>query len=388
MSKIRVVHHSKTVGYSGTDRTAQLFCKHLAHSDKYEPFLVYRIGDAANSRLVVAREWLGEDHVIGYQWNPGTQGSAAPYIPETHNLNEVLANINPDIVHVHRSGYTEWPGFRHLAPNAKWVETNIFGYVDRTPEKQIDLNVYISEYIADLAKSHGGPLGPVLFNPIEQPVRDMTTDMKAACREELLDEFKIPRDGLLIGRVGRADNFDPISLKAFAELEKVCSNAWYLVVNPCDGWRKTASELGIKNIRFIDPIIDDKKLSNFYRGLDIYAHARHDGECCPCNIQEAMMHGVPVVSHESGIHNGQSEIIGDAGFVVPVGDHQAYRDVLIDLANNPELASEDESGLVRLRDYFGHAARRRAMRYFEAEVITKQLEQLYDWVLINGQKGN
>jgi glycosyltransferase involved in cell wall biosynthesis len=96
-----------------------------------------------------------------------------------------------------------------------------------------------------------------------------------------------------------------------------------------------------------------------------------------------MMHRLPVVSHESAIYNGQSEIIGNAGFVVPIGDHVAYRDVLVQLIENPEMASEDESTLIRLREHFGLEARRRAMRYFEASCMTAQLMGLYDWVLSN-----
>lgn len=381
MSKIKVVHHSKTVGYSGTDRTAQLFCKYLAKSDLFEPYLVYRLGDSANTRLDIAKQWLGEDHVIGYDWEPGEKGRRTPFMPERDNLYEVLASINPGIVHLHRSGYAEWPGFRYMAPKAKWVETNIFGYRDQTPERQIDLHVYISDYIKLRAMAAGAPDGPVLYNPIEQPVLDMTADNKALCRERLLSQYKIPHNAVLIGRVGRPDNFDPISLRAFAEVEKVCPEAWYIVINACSGWHQEVKRLGIQNIRFGGPIVQDDELSKFYHGLDIYAHARHDGECCPCNIQEAMMHGIPVVSHESGIYNGQSEIIGEAGFVVPIGHHEAYRNVLLELINNPEMAAEDESHLVRLRDEFGRNARRRAMRYFEAETITKELEQFYRLIL-------
>jgi len=298
-------------------------------------------------------------------------------------LHEVLSDIDPDIVHVHRSGYAEWPCFRYMAPRAKWVETNIFGKADRTPERQIDLNIYISGYIRERALADGSPDGPVLYNPIDQPVMDVLPEQKEIWREKLLEKFKIPHDAILLGRVGRADNFDPISLMAFLEVEKMYPNAYYIVVNPCQGWRDTVTRLGIQNVRFSDPIVDDTELSRFYMGLDIYAHARHDGECCPCNIQEAMMHRLPVVSHESAIYNGQSEIIGNAGFVVPVVDHIAYRDVLVQLIENPEMAAEDESGLVRLREHFGLEARRRAMRYFEAECMTGQLVQLYDWVLDN-----
>ncbi len=388
MNKIKVVHHTKYVGYSGTDRTAQLFCKHLSESDRFEPFIVYREGDAGNERLDIVKEWLGDDHVVPYTWIPGKKGRQAPYMPEEDNLHETLMAIDPDIVHIHRSGYAEWPGFKYMAPRAKWVETNIFGYNDTSPERQMDLTIYISDYIRSRALEAGNVDGPVLYNPIEQPVLDVTPSEHIGCQVDLSIEHGIPRmvEGkkpILIGRVGRADNFDPISLKAFAEIEQSHPEAFYLVVNGCQGWRDTAKSLGIQNIRFLDPIVDDRELSRFYMGLDIYAHARHDGECCPCNIQEAMMHKLPVVSHESAIYNGQSEIVGNAGFVVPLGDHIAYRDVLDQLITNPKMANEDETGLIGLRDHFALEARRRAMRYFEAGCMTSQLAGLYDWVLNN-----
>lgn len=383
MSKIRVCHHSKTVGYSGTDRTAQLFCKYLAQSDKYEPFIVYREGDAANTRLDIVRSWLGEDHVISYQWTPGKKGQQPPYLPESDNLHEVLQGIDPQIMHIHRSGYSEWPGFKYMAPKAKWIETNIFGYNDASPERQMDLNIYISNYIRNMALQAGSPEGPVLYNPIEMPVMDMSPENKEMYHQRLLFLFKLPPNAILIGRVGRADNFDPISLKAFKAVEEFYPEAFYIVINPCQGWHDTVSQLGIKNVRFCGPIIDDTELSMFYMGLDIYAHARHDGECCPCNIQEAMMHGLPVVSHESAIFNGQSEILSEAGFVVPVYNDIAYRDVLMKLVENPEMANEDDTARIRLREHFSREARRRAMRHFEASVVTGQLEKIYDWTLAN-----
>jgi glycosyltransferase involved in cell wall biosynthesis len=375
VSKIKVVHHTKTVGYSGTDRTAQLFCKYLAKSDRYEPFIVYRQPDGNNQRLDVARKWLGDDHVIPYSVSFGKRGRIPPYMPDSDNLHEVLKVIDPQIIHMHRSGYSEWPGFKYLYPQAKWVETNIFGFNDTNPERQFDLNVYISEYIKDVAMRAGNQDGPVLYNPIEQPHLDVTIENIIACKVHLAANHGIPhmvegKRPVLIGRVGRADNFDPISLLAFAKIEKSNPEAYYFVVNACDQWRSTAERLKIKNIFFLDPIISDEALSRFYMGLDIYAHARSDGECCPCNIQEAMMHGVPVVSHYGSTYNGHPEIIESTGFVVPIADHEAYAEVLGQLVNDQEQ-----------RAYYGREGRRRAMRYFDAECVTNHLIKMYDSIL-------
>ena len=383
--KIRVVHHSKSVGYSGTDRTAQLFCKYLAQSKKYEPFLVYRAQDN-NERLDIMRGILGEEHVVSYDWFPGKKGRQSPFLPEKDNLHEVLTAIDPQIVHLHRSGYIEWPGFKYLYPKAKWVETNIFGYNDNSPERQMDANVYISQWIRNLAVKAGNEDGPVIFNPIEEPYFEMTPENKQLCRQRLLDMWSIGDDNaVLLGRVGRADNFDGIALRAFKLIYNEFPQAYYLVVNGCPRWREEAERLGVHDrIRFIDPIIGDEELSNFYRGLDIYAHARNDGECCPCNIQEAMMHNIPIVSHESPTHNGQCEIVGDGGFVVPYGDHFNYAEVLKTLISNSSEVYDEERDIVKLvRDHFGRAARVRAMKSFEASCITASMMRVYDWMMEN-----
>jgi glycosyltransferase involved in cell wall biosynthesis len=358
MSKIRVVQHSKYIGYSGTDRTAQLFAKYLNQDDKYDCYLVYRQG-YCDERLEIMEGILGKDHVIPYEWVPGKKGRQPPYLPEHDNLYEVLQKIDPDIVHVHRAGIQEWP-MKYLAPKAKWVETNIFGFADKT--KDIDKHIYISDFIRNSALKYGNSDGPVLYNPIEKPV-----DRKELPPISFKRELGFGDETVLLGRIGRPDNFDPIALRAFARLEQENLNVHYLVVNACHNWIDTARQLGIKNITFLPAIIDDVLLSRFYQSLDIYAHARSDGECCPCNIQEAMMHGLPVVSHRSATYNGQSEIIGDSGFVVPIGDSEAYYQVLKRLV--------EDSGL---RIMFGGMAALRAQMNFDAARIVDQLKGIYE----------
>jgi glycosyltransferase involved in cell wall biosynthesis len=374
---MRVVHHSKTIGYAGTDRVAQLFCKYLLEKNDVEPFLMYREGDT-DDRLEIVRDILGNDRVVPYQ-HEHAPSARPPYYPLSSNFAEVLAGIKPDILHVHRSGYPEWPLVPGMIPDGcKVVETNIFGNADITGI--VDINIYISEHIRNRATGLGNPHGPMIFNPTDRPSYRPDIPGPEAhfyAKRELIGDlqeryaFKLTKkESIFVGRVGRPDNFDPIALKAWANTQDHFPNAYYLVVNGCKRWRETASELGCERVIFMDPIIDDFELSRFYTALDVYAHARHDGECCPCNIQEAMMHGVPVISHVSQIYNGQSEIIGDAGFVAPFSHHDNYAEILWNLLANAEL-----------RDEFSILARRRAMRHFEASCVTTGLVNCYKAVL-------
>jgi glycosyltransferase involved in cell wall biosynthesis len=226
----------------------------------------------------------------------------------------------------------------------------------------------------------GNADGPVIFNPTERPhySRELPGPeahayAKRDLIEFLIDNYNFPRtesEPMFVGRVGRPDNFDPISLKAWKRIQDEFPNAYYLVVNGCQRWRETAQELGLNRVFFLEKIIEDVELSRFYTALNVYAHARHDGECCPCNIQEAMMHGVPVVSHVSQIYNGQSEIVGDAGFIAPFSNDEVYAEILWNLLSNEQL-----------RNQFSVLARRRAMRHFESSCVTSGLVNCYKAVL-------
>ncbi len=352
---MKVVHYAKNVDFAGTSKVAQILVAELNKMHDIDAYLLYREDGDANNRLQQARFMLGEDRVIGHEWTPGESARRPPYIPGHQNLTEVLRELQPDIVHYHSSGYAEWP-FKSEYSDAKWVMTNIFGY-NGYPA---DHTVYISDFIAQRA----GRQTPssVLYNPTLMPFYQD----RFMAHYKLAQSLGLPVESILIGRVGRADNFSPISLRAFQAIERQHPHCHYLVVNPCDGWRRTAADLGLKNVHFLDPIVTDMELSAFYSGLDIYAHARQDGECCPCNIQEAMIHGLPVVSHEGDTYQGQNEIIAQCGFVVPRDDWRGYAVHLNSLVVNDLLRRE-----------VGDRARRRAEAEFRADAVARKLATVY-----------
>lgn len=329
---MRIVHHSKTLGYAGTDRTAQLFVKYLNRIPGVEAFLAYRKDDDI-SRLEECKQTIGEQFLVPYE-HQHDRGAYSPYYPARDNLTEVLASLKPDIFHIHRSGYPEWPGMKTLCPRAKLVETNIFGGVDPSPD--IDKHIYISQFIAVRAKMLGNSDGPILMNPTEPPVY---ID-RVAAHIILARNLGLTEKAIFMGRVGRPDNFDPIALKAFARIKDDYPNLYYLVVNGCDAWRNTADELGLQDrVIFLPKIISDQELSRFYAGIDIYAHARVDGECQPCNLNEAMYHGVPIVSHVADTYQGHVDQILDsrAGFIAPHRDDACYADNLRVLLTREEV---------------------------------------------------
>src|SRR5204862_336714 len=141
----------------------------------------------------------------------------------------------------------------------------------------------------------------------------------------------------------------------------------FLALSAPSRMKRDAQELGLRNIRYLEPTVDDLELSRFYNTVDALAHARADGETFGCVIAEAMMHGKPVVTHRSLVRNAQAELVDAAcGFLVGPGDHKAYAEALRRLRDDADLKKR-----------MGGAARAKALDQFEAAQITRKLEGLY-----------
>lgn len=373
MEKIRVVHHANQLGLGGTEKTMQLFCKYMDKNifdvhvlTRKDPAPLTEIWmtnikallgrgkykakksqfEQAFRRAPEFKELLGPDNVHFYTLS---------------SLPEIIAKISPLILHVHNSGIIEPPLDQpHAISQIPAIfTTNIFGKQGRSPEQEkISKILFVSNWLKEYASwSKGDSRCDVLYNPIEKPLTDTN----------LRSELNISEDVFVIGRVGRNayDIYDPISIKAYKEIEN--KKTLFLVLSPPLQMVKDAKEIGIRNILFLEPSTNDLFLSRFYNTIDIFAHARLDGETFGCAIAEAMIHGKPVVSHQSGIYNAQTEIIDDScGFIADKDDFTAYAAFLKRLFENREL-----------REQMGAAARKKALMNFEAGVVTKKLETLY-----------
>lgn len=150
----------------------------------------------------------------------------------------------------------------------------------------------------------------VLTAPVEQP--QSSTNYRS--------ELGIPANAIVAGFHQRRDNSiaSPIPLLAFKKIQESYpkeSAAWHFIIkNGGDFYRTQARELGLKNIHFLEPTPDSASVSTFLNTLDIFAHGRKDGETFGAVFVEAMIHGLPCLSHwsEEGA-NAQPETMGPAG---------------------------------------------------------------------------
>ncbi|MBI1979699.1 MAG: glycosyltransferase family 4 protein [Elusimicrobia bacterium] len=273
-----------------------------------------------------------------------------------------VREIAPHILHVHHSGQNTFSDKQVIALRSVPLlfTINVFGYKDESEfHKRIDKILFPSHWLKETVAlwSQGDPRCDVLYCPVEKPFTD----------QNLRQDLGIGEDIFVLGRAGRNANdiHDSISLKAYKEIET--EQTLFLALSAPPVMKKEAADLGIKNIRFLDPTVDDIFLSKFYNTTDALAHARLDGETFGCVIAEAMMHGKPVVTHLSSQRNAQAELVDKTcGFVARQGDWEEYARYLQVLRENKDL-----------RTRMGLAAKEKAETNFEAGLVAKKLEFLY-----------
>lgn len=119
----------------------------------------------------------------------------------------------------------------------------------------------------------------------------------------------------------------------------------------------------------VRPLGHREDLEELYTAADLFLLPSHR-EGMSFALLEAMAHGLaPVVSDGTG----NSETVGDAGVVFPIGDLEAISDRLVELAADPEA----RAGL-------GAAARERADTEFSLERFLKGTREQYEAALTAG----
>lgn len=326
----RVVYLMKDLGIGGTQKTAQLFLKHLRakHSNTYDSFVLYNAGHEL-SRFQEFSSILGQDRMIPYRFD--NQGV------------ELLQALRPDIVHVFRAGNPEWPVPGKDIKQTIFVETNVFGFLD--PNPNVHKSLFMSRWLMDVSNQHHGDaifdaLGrsgrfDFINNPVDLPVTDEST------REAFINAKMIEKDTIILGRCGRPDDgiYDDINVKAALVLQSKGYNIFFLTMAAPP---RMLEDLEKYSIRYqnIEPTADASILSKFYNTIDVLAHARADGETFGSNIAEAMMHGKPVVTHIAvpshpgmGVFQAQTQLVNHnvTGYVsqYDVSEYAKYLELLV-----------------------------------------------------------
>ena len=258
-----------------------------------------------------------------------------------------------DLVQTAKAGPAEYPYFLIDKPIIEYV--TLLAGVDHSPN--IARSIHLSQWQrAGWFRRGGDPLkSAVIPIPADPPT---STDT-------LRRELNIPETALVAGFHQRNDDriASPIPLSAFAAMR--CKDHYFVIMGGGPFYRRQVHELGLRNVRFVDHSGDTRLISTFLNTLDLFAHGRKDGETFGTVFAEAMMHGLPCLSHavRKGA-NAQKETMGPAGL---------FAQDLQDYTRKMERLFNDEPFRKALRS----KARRHAEEYYSLERALKDLAAIY-----------
>jgi len=347
VNRIKVLEvATKLGGLGGTEKTLELFTRYMDRG-RFEP-AVY--------------SWQG----LGGPRSKMFDRLDVPFHVD-RDLGDVLDEFQPDIVHVHRAGWTE-PYVIETA-TARGVpiivETNVFGRLDPTPAGQkIDCHLFVSYFCMRRYQEWiGYPLVSdkykVLYNPIDLDGFERHTERPAS------------RQHPAIGRISRPDNtkWSDITVDMFPRLVELVPDVVYSIIGETPEVRDRFKSLGVEdNVRYLPLATCDEDVYAFYNQIDLLAHGSTIGETFGCTIAEAMAAGIPVVTHNcfGGADNAQVETV-DHGVTGLVADSpEAYAEAVAYLLKNAEIAGR-----------LGENGRKKVRTCYDAPMLTRALEEIF-----------
>jgi glycosyltransferase involved in cell wall biosynthesis len=340
----KILFYSHTIDFAGTWRSHERILLNL-DKEKFDVYVFYN-PNLLNDRLEYIKDQLGEDKVIPFNASIDKESPSTGYKYRETNFSELAKSMNFDIIHFARGGYYEWPFIERIAPLQ--IETNIFGFKDNS--NFLDCSVTICNRINDIR----GGSDYVVYNAIPQPIES---------NDNLKEELNIPNDYHIFGRIGRKANFNPIAIESLSLIKNMGYKFKYIIIGACSQTINLISSLGLSDdCIIIETTNDDEFIHKFNNTIDVFLHYRSDGECHSTAIAQALIYGVPVISHYGG-YNGQSETIKDGGYVA--NNINDYTEYLLKLLNDKEFYNK-----------ISNNAKERAME-FEQFKIVKQWEEVY-----------
>ncbi|MDW8106406.1 MAG: glycosyltransferase [Armatimonadota bacterium] len=340
---------------------------------KYQPVCIC-LGEPTGSHYERIVHELGVPlHFLGKkQW-------ATPRMMQ--RLDSLFRQYRPTVVHTHLRGLTyayplllkhRIPVRVHTVHSLAWhdrgtrlqklVATLAFRYrLGRV------VPVAIAERVREsIQQVFGYPNAPLIPNGIA--VDEFS--LPAEARWDWRVREGIPKDALVLVHVGRFTQLKnhEMLIRAFAKLQ-LPDSAYLLLVGEGELRSQTEQlvrELGIADkVRFLGVRADIPEVLN---ASDIFVlSSRWEGN--PMSVMEAMAAGLPVVATAVG---GVPELVeeGITGLLVPSEDIAALTQALQRLVDDPDL-----------RATMGSHARRIAQERFDARVMTRAYEALYESIL-------
>lgn len=335
-------------GMGGLDKATLNLCRALKNIGiNYCMFY----GDRSIPRATPAHHYEG--YVPPSRQSQFAQLGKPIFIKAASDLNDYGIKL----LHTFRSGEDLGliPGLQNASINFKILETNSHGIT----KTRADRRIYPNQALFDKAGGHG----TIIPHPIARPASNTNLRYKLG----ISDKF-------VFARIHRSDIdiYTDFSLKAYAQIQT--SKTAFLWVGPNPQVISDAEKLGLKNIYFVDGTLDDEEISQLYNTGDVFCHSNRIGESFSLTIAEAMIHGLPVISHKGlvpGWINAHKELFGDhTNLYVESQSIDEYAKLMKRFMEDIDFWNETSSYLYN-----------RATAFYSSEVVAQEYVKVYEEML-------
>lgn len=182
-----------------------------------------------------------------------------------------------------------------------------------------DVYAYISEWLANAtAKLYNAPVCPHVPYIVDLPQPN----------EDLRTKFGIPKDKLIIGRIGGFNTFDlPHVHNVVKKIAEERNDILFIFAN-------TQQFFNHPNIIYAEPFFDPQLKSNYIQMCDAMLHGRQLGETFGLSISEFLFHNKPVLAWNGGFDRNHVRMLKDSNLLYGDDESELYR-MIVSLRDRP-----------------------------------------------------
>lgn len=252
------------------------------------------------------------------------QADVVPYEWNNTDFWDLFDESKYDAVQTARGGYPEYPF--NVINQAKIIDGI---HSDSGEDKDnIVRSILLSKWQADRWAKNGGNIKKAVIIPTLVTVPSEFTP-------SLRTKLGIPEDAFVYGFHQRNDPniFSPASLYAYSLVSN--KNNHFVLLGGSERHRELARQLNLNNVHFLDFSSDSDVIHSFLATIDVFAHARLDGEVCSGCIIEAMYHGKPIISFPGTVSMGHVEQLEGCGYMS--SSVEDYANKMYEIENSKDL---------------------------------------------------
>lgn len=300
-----------------------------------------------------------------------------------------LKNWNPDIIHIHRSGFANaemMDAVRILKHgNNRVMETNVFARPDYSNDaKLIDVHLQLSNWCLWKWKKWTASLNPLpLGTVVPYPVNTKEIlAIKEKIKRKQIDG--VPDNAFILGRIGQPflSKWDGIIFDALQDL-LVADDSYFLVLIGLPDELKTKlatyPEVLRSHVVLLPTTGSDEELGSLYKTFHCFLHAAKIGESFGMVLAEAMLYECPVVTLSTPLKdNSQLEVVGHERGGLIVADKTNMVKAIRKLKENEPLRKQyGVNGYEYVKENYSlEAVTVSAIRVAESALSSKSKEQL------------